>query len=426
VAGQAIAVVVATATTTTTTSVKPYFRRAVALRKIGSWDEARADLKMALSIDPVNTDCAKELTALKKEMDHIKSNQKQLYAKAFSGGSLYNDKEEAAERKRQEKAEQKRHEEDLKKQHKQQWEDECVRRMAKGEEAIAFDDWDKQRIEDEKKEKEAEEAKRKEERRRREEERRRREEENKTKEDTVDDSDDDELTAEECKLLRGYKKTADGRTTSYFSRELSAEEMDLLGSTTPQRLDNNADAAMTGHAAATTTAVNNNNPDNDNTAVVGGGVSTSKWNQAGTWEEKDTTSYCQPQLEQRLQQASVQTDDGYRVDITKVESLSGHASVAIVSSKKRYIFDFEAKLKYTIKYQPKEDMDEEIIAKGVVQLHDISSANNVAHEMETQYDAWKKAPTAKHLERATDLRKDLTDRLIALVKLFVEDFNAAY
>jgi hypothetical protein len=70
--------------------------------------------------------------------------------------------------------------------------------------------------------------------------------------------------------------------------------------------------------------------------------------------------------------------------------------------------------------------DQEIIAKGVVHLPDISSANDVAHEMETQYDGWKKGPNAQHMERATHLRKDLTDSLIAQVKLFIEDFNTAY
>jgi tetratricopeptide (TPR) repeat protein len=402
VAGQAIAVLDVT-TATTTTTVKPYYRRAVALRKVGAWDEARADLKMALSIDPSNTDCAKELSAIKKEVDSMKSSQKKAYAKAFSGGSLYNDKEEAAERQRQEKAQKKQLEEELQQQRKQQWEDECVSRMAKGEEAIPFDDWDKQRKEKEEKEKETADAKRKEEKRRREERRRQDESKNKVE---PNDSDDDELTAEECKLLRGYKKTADGRTTSYFTRELSADDMNILGSTTPQRLDD-----------VRTNATTTIGVDNDNA----GGVSSSKWNHAGTWEEKDTTAYCKPQLEQRLQKASVQTDDGYTVDITKVESLTGHSSVAIVSGKKRYIFDFEAKLKYTIKY-----MQEQEIAKGVVHMPDMSSANAVAHEMETQYEAWKKGPNAQHMERATNLRKDLTDSLIAQVKLFIEDLNAAY
>lgn len=383
VAGQAIAII--------SDTVKPYYRRAVALRKLGDWDLARSDLKAALKIDPVHAACVKELQTLKKEMEVLKRTEKQAYAKAFSGGSLYNDKEEAAKRKRREEAEQKKREEELKKQRKQTWEDECVSRMAKGEEAITFEDWDKQRIEQEKKDRDLAEAKKKEEEKRRREARRKQEQE-----DVVEMDDDDELTPEECKLLRGYKKTADGRTTSYFTRELSAEETNMLGCTAPKRLDDETVSTPTG----------------DN------GVA-SKWNQAGTWEEKDTTAYCKAQLEKRLQEASVTTEDAYDVDITKVKSLNGHSSVAVVAGKTRYIFDFEAELKYIMKKNDSE------IATGVVKLPDINSASQ-DHELDVHYESWKKQPSSEHADKATELRIELTKSLMSQVAMFIQDFNQAY
>merc|ERR1712070_1034829 len=67
---------------------------------------------------------------------------------------LYEDKLEAEKKKKEE--------EERKKKRKKDWEDECVRRIAAGEDAVTYEDWDKDR---KKKEKEAKKAKKQEERR---------------------------------------------------------------------------------------------------------------------------------------------------------------------------------------------------------------------------------------------------------------------
>merc|ERR1712238_224824 len=113
-------------------------------------------------------------------------------------------------------------EEALKKR-KEKWEDDCVSRMSKGEEAITFEDWDKKRLD--KLKAEEEEATR-----RRKEERKKAKISQKTdvKEKDGDDDDEDEFTERELAEMRGYKKTADGRVTSYFTREQSVEERAML------------------------------------------------------------------------------------------------------------------------------------------------------------------------------------------------------
>ena len=81
--------------------------------------------------------------------------------------------------------------------------------------------------------------------------------------------------------MRGYKKTADGRTTSYFSRELSEDEKNRIGDIAPKRLDESGSTTSVRLSASSATTA-------------------SAWNQAGTWEERDTTDWCKSQLKMRL------------------------------------------------------------------------------------------------------------------------------
>merc|ERR1712238_301779 len=129
-------------------------------------------------------------------------------------------------------------EEALKKR-KEKWEDDCVSRMSKGEEAITFEDWDKKRLDKLKAEEEEATRKRKEEEKKRKEERKKAKISQKTdvKEKDGDDDDEDEFTERELAEMRGYKKTADGRVTSYFTREQSAEEKAMLD-ITPKPISN--------------------------------------------------------------------------------------------------------------------------------------------------------------------------------------------
>ena len=48
---------------------------------------------------------------------------------------------------------------------------------------------------------------------------------------------------EEEGVIRGYKKTSDGRTTSYFNHELDEATKDLIGDITPQAISESAAAS---------------------------------------------------------------------------------------------------------------------------------------------------------------------------------------
>ena len=116
-------------------NVKALYRRAVAHRAMGDVDAAKSDLKAALSVDPDNTAVKKELISIKMTIEESKAKEKARLQRAFSkkgGGSLlYSDKAEEEKRKEREKKEKEKLEKEALEKRKVEWENECVRRMAR-------------------------------------------------------------------------------------------------------------------------------------------------------------------------------------------------------------------------------------------------------------------------------------------------------
>ena len=80
-------------------------------------------------------------------------------------------------------------------------------------------------------------------------------------------------------MIKGYKKTADGKTTSYFTREVDPETKAMLDQLKqPKRIDPVEAAAP----------------------LAGGAAGGSAWNSAGTWEEKDLSKWAQEALTAQL------------------------------------------------------------------------------------------------------------------------------
>ncbi|KAL7548270.1 hypothetical protein ACHAWF_011563, partial [Thalassiosira exigua] len=395
-------------------NVKALYRRAVAHRALGDHDAAREDLRKALKSEPNNATVKKELVAVKKVLDERKKKEKAQLQKAFSkGGSslLYSDMEEQEKRRAKER---KKQEEERLQKRKKEWEDECVRRMSSDppDEAISFEDWEKER----------EKAKKEEEERKRKEKREARKKVKAEKKEVSDDEDDDDvLTEKELAALRGYKKTSDGRTTSYFNREQSQHEKELIGCIKPKRLDSPG-------AASPTSASGTAGP---STAPSSGGVG-SAWNQSGTtWEERDTTDWCKRTLERCLLDAtaahsSQSSDDAtYVAVIREVKDLTGDASVALAGGKKRYIYDFHASAEYEVL-----DDGEAVVAKGTLRLPDVNSATaSNEDELDVEVSGWKKAPKAGGEDRrnvvddASECRTMLVRDVRRSVLRFAEEFS---
>lgn len=77
--------------------------------------------------------------------------------------------------------------------------------------------------------------------------------------------------------MKGYKKTADGRVTTYFNNELTDEAKALIGDIAPKRLE----PATAGAGAGV-------GEEGGGGAAAGSNVSV--WNKAGTWESRDMTT----------------------------------------------------------------------------------------------------------------------------------------
>jgi len=144
--------------------------------------------------------------------------------------------------------------------------------------------------------------------------------------DVKEDGDTDLFTKSDH--VRGYKIRSDGKKTSYFDREISEESKQLIGDIAPKRIDPNAPTE------------DDNSP--KHLPVTKG---TSAWNNAGTWEERDVTSWAKETLEAALLTSEYVLPEGSpspgaHAVVSKVSKLEGHASYAAVRGKKRYIYEF--------------------------------------------------------------------------------------
>jgi len=283
-------------------------------------------------------------------------------------------------------------------------------RWENDEEPVSFDDWKKTMQEMEDKAEEARKKAKKEEEDKREAERRKARKARaaaKKREEEEEDEDDDELTEKELQMLRGYKKTSDGRTTSYFTREQTEEEKKLLGDIAPQRLAANEQSFAPQRLEPGSAAANK---------------SASAWNQAGTWEEKNTSDWCQSSLKKHLECSKAELNP-YVARVTEVAKMTGHASVAFASGKKHYVFEYDAIIKFEIIAAGGKGKTR--IGKGEIYCPDISSAT-VDEELEVQVRPWEDTPSEQHRPGAFKCADVLVDQIRKQVSAFVSDFNSEY
>ena len=128
--------------------------------------------------------------------------------------------------------------------------------------------------------------------------------------------------------VKGYK-IVNGKKTSYFHNELSEEAAKLIGDIAPKKLSANDQPASTS---------------------TNGADGTSAWNKAGTWEEKDVSTWAIDSLQARLMAVSytfpASSPAPDAIVRTRKATVSGHASVATVRGKKRYIYELILKLEW--------------------------------------------------------------------------------
>ncbi|GLD98104.1 hypothetical protein PINS_up006801 [Pythium insidiosum] len=145
--------------------------------------------------------------------------------------------------------------------------------------------------------------------------------------------DDEEIVGH----VRGYKKLADGRVTTFFNNELTDEAKRLIGDIAPKKVED---------------------PNLVQIKNVEGG---SAWNVGNTFEEKDMTAWAKTTIEGLL--SGISTPLGSipgTIKVTEVSELKGDASIAVVRGKKRYIFDFTFALSCTATLEDGSTVDGEL------------------------------------------------------------------
>lgn len=132
---------------------------------------------------------------------------------------------------------------------------------------------------------------------------------------------------EEDVSMRGYKKTSDGKTTSYFHTEISEEAKRLIeqqGFGKPKKLEGEVGEAEVKVPGA------------------------SKWNQAGTYEEKGMSKWVEERLKQALTGITFELphDAGGSISTTSVSGIKGDASISVSRGKRRHIMDVSFDVEY--------------------------------------------------------------------------------
>jgi len=462
---------------------KALFRRGVARARLSLLDDAKADLTAACRVDPKNREARAELSAVTERITKRKADEKKAMQGLFSSGGkgLYHDEERKRQAKLAEEkraAKQKAEEEALKEAAlRKEWEAECERLRAlqpaeeamevdagaepaktddaktedamevgEGEEEkpagtevvdkppISFEDFKKAKEEKEKQEREAREAEEKKQKQLEEEARHRA----RAKADVVKVDDDEELKG----FVKGYKKRADGSTTSYFTREVDPETKAMLDQLKqPKRIS--------------VTPADEPPP----TARSG-----SAWNKAGTWEEKDCSTWAIDTLKagvkgvvatsasdassmgamlERMKESNLQGDSDNRglldlaseisseiatatVRITEVKNVEGTAAVRASRGTTKHVYDlsFQAEFEVTLEQvEPKEGSaaKKPPKTKGTLHYTDVCPSSEgpkaeVTHKL-------KKSPPDEYAKRVNASVAELKEQIMQYLRKFDSEFK---
>jgi len=317
-------------------NVKALFRRGSAYLQQHSFDEAKSDFTKVLEIDQQNTAAKKELASLVKLRKEYKEKEKSSFSGLFDKKSLYVDKEVERLKKIKREEEEKEKEIDL-------WTQSKLERRKIGLEEQTFEEWKKEKEDLEKKEKEEQEKIAEEKRRQESPKKEVKKVVKKEKEEDNDFDEEDEKILKEAASMKGYK-IVDGKKTTYFNNELDQKTKQLIGDIAPKKLDS-FEA-----------------PPVSSPSVVG-----SVWNQAGTFEEKDMTSYAIDKIKKDVDKTVVELEELVGTITTIIKS-EGEASIVISRGKKRYLYD----IKLTLKFEITSSNSEFKKIKGEMDIDDIS------------------------------------------------------
>lgn len=196
----------------------------------------------------------------------------------------------------------------------------------------------------------------------------------------------------------------------YFHRVLSTEDTELIGSITPKLLDSNI--------------VNNNTVQE---ILPSGTVhASSAWNAAQTWEERNFSKWAEERIPDILvDDFEITTGTGTfqtTLNVNKVDNIKGHASIAHVRGKARYIYEYAVDFAFTVKQY-------DLTTSSKLTYNGKLAVNDICNDME--YDdinlilTWTKAPPSVVLSkiRSVVLGKDMKKKIKEKMIIFEEEFR---
>lgn len=124
--------------------------------------------------------------------------------------------------------------------------------------------------------------------------------------------------------MRGYKKTADGKTTSYFHTDITEEAKALIGDCKPQKIDVPVETEKNAMGSA--------------------------WNQAGTFEETSMTRWFHDKLRSSFPLPTIVALPNAAPSIElEVDNIEGDASITCARGKVKHIHDCAVTFKWKFK-----------------------------------------------------------------------------
>ena len=190
------------------------------------------------------------------------------------------------------------------------------------------------------------------------------------------------------------------------------EVKDLIGNITPKTITATNPGSI-GLPSSIQAAGNNSSSEN-----LAERVGASRWNAAGTWEERDMTDYVKGRLTSICSSALVQNELG-KISVTSAKTVEGDAQIVIASSKKRHIYDFNVTLEFEIILSQEDGEEKPKKFKGTQVFPEISPISTFESSLN-----FKKTIPDSFRSKVDTLTKDLKELLITEFRNFDAEYKA--